>query len=450
MLQYSEGGAAVAKRIKYMCLLIALVVLLAGCTVRTMEEMYRLPKRSEDYNDLQAAIDSAMSGLDYSAPLTGENQQTVQLADLDGDGENEYLLFAKGSQEKPLRILVFRNIEDTFVNTNTIECNGSFFDQVEYVNMDDRGGVELVVGRQLNDQVIRSVSVYSLADGEITQLVSVNYTKFLTADLDGDDLAELFLLRPGQTETDNGVAELYSMKNGAMERYNEVNLSQPADKLKRIIVGKLNGGKTAVYVASAVGDTALMTDVYTLIDQKLANVTLSNESGTSIQTMRNFYVYADDIDNDGEVELPSLINMQPLAGMIDADMHHLIRWYAMTPTGVEIDKMHTYHNFVGGWYMQLDSQLAPRLVVLNLGNQTEFLLWDETYRTTEKIMTVFTFTGQSRNEQGLTQDRFVLHKTDFVVYAALLEDAASDYGFTQESVVYSFRMIQQDWKTGET
>ena len=438
------------KKTKYLCLLLAVMIILAGCTARTMEEMYRLPKRSEDYNDLQAAIDTAMVDLDYSAPLTGENQQTVQLADLDGDGQNEYLLFAKGSQEKPLRILVFRNVHGTFVNTNTIDCNGASFDQVEYVDMDGRGGVEIVVGRQLSDQVIRSVSVYTLVDGEISQLVSVNYTKFLTADMDGDNLAELFLLRPGLTETDNGVAELYSMKSGMMERYNEVNLSQPADKLKRIIVGKLDGGKTAVYVASAVGDTALMTDVYTLIDQKLANVTLSNESGTSVQTMRNFYVYADDIDNDGVVELPSLITMRPLAGMMSADIHHLIRWYAMTPSGEEIDKMHTYHNFVGGWYVQLGSQWASRLVVLNIGYQTEFYLWDEAYQTTQKLLTIYTFTGQSREEQGLTKERFILHKTDSVVYAARLEDVAADYGLTWETVVYSFRMIQQDWKTGET
>ena len=240
------------------------------------------------------------------------------------------------------------------------------------------------------------------------------------------------------------------MKSGMMERYNEVNLSQPADKLKRMIVGKLNGGKTAVYVASAVGDTALMTDVYTLMDQKLANVTLSNESGTSVQTMRNFYVYADDIDNDGVVELPSLITMRPLAGMMSADMHHLIRWYAMTPDGEEIDKMYTYHNFVGGWYVQLGSQWTSRLVVLNIGYQTEFYLWDEAYQTTQKLLTIYTFTGQSREEQGLTKDRFILHKTDSVVYAALLEDVAADYGLTRENVVYSFRMIQQDWKTGET
>ncbi len=435
---------------KLIILLLGTVLILAGCSMRTVEDMYRLPKRSDDYNDLQAAIDSAMTGLEYCAPLTGENRQTVQMADLDGDGITEYLLFAKSTQEMPLRILVFREQDGTYVNAATVSCNGSGFDQVEYVNMDGHGGVEIVVGRQLSDQVIRSVSVYTLTDNEFVQLMSVNYSKFLTTDLDGDNLSELFLLRPGQTDTDNGIAELYSVRNSTMERYNEVTMSQPADKLKRMIVGKLDGGKTAVYTASAAGDTALITDAFTVLDGKLVNVTLSNESGTSVQTMRNFYVYADDIDNDGIVELPNLITMKPVPGMLHPDDNHLIRWYSMTTDGIEVDKMYTYHNFVGGWYVQLDSQWAPRVAVINVGHQYEFYLWDPEYKTTQKFLTVYVFTGQNREEQGLAHGRFVLHRTESVVYAALLDDTAQEQGMTQENVVYSFRLIQQDWKTGET
>lgn len=432
----------------FICLLCAMILLLCGCTMATVDQMYQLPKRSRDYNDLQSAIDNAMGGLSYSAPLTGENQQNVQMADLDGDGSDEYLIFAKSTNDKPMRILVFQEIDGKFIHVDTVECNGSAFDQVEYVNMDAKGGMEVIVGRQLNDQVIRSASVYTFTKEGMEQLVTVNYTKFLTTDLDSNGLAELFLLRPGQT--DNGVAELYSMYGGSIERYNEVAMSQPADKLKRIVVGKLDGGKAAVYVASTVGDTALITDVYTLLDEKLTNVTLSNESGTSVQTMRNFYVYADDIDKDGVVELPSLITMHPLPGMMSADMHHLIRWYAMTPGGEEINKMCTYHNFVGGWYLQVSSDWAQRLVVLHHGYQTEFYIWDKNFTSTEKLMTVYAFTGQNREEQGLKDGRFILQKTDSVVYAASLEDAAKKYELTQESVVYSFRLIQQSWKTGET
>lgn len=438
------------RKLILICLLLGAVLVMTGCSMRTVEDLYKIPKRSRDYNDLQAAIDSAMTDLAYCAPLSGENRQTVQTADLDGDGEDEYLLFAKGAQEKPLRILVFRNVDDSYVNIATVECNGAAFDHVEYVDMDGHGGKEIVVGRQLSDQVIRSASVYTMFEDEMVQLVSVNYTKLLTTDLDGDTYAELFLLRPGQTETDNGVAELYSMKNGSMERYNEVAMSQPADRLKRIIVGKLDGGKSAVYTASAVGDSSLITDVYTVLDNKLANVTLSSDSGTSVQTMRNFYVYADDIDNDGVVELPYLITMKPLPDMNGADMYHLIRWYAMTARGTVVDKMYTFHNFVGGWYVQLDSDWATRIAVVNQGSQYEFFIWDEEYKTRSKLMTLYTFTGQNREEQGSSDGCFLLHKTDSVVYAAILEEIATEYGLSQEDIIYSFRLIQQDWKTGET
>ena len=70
-------------------------------------------------------------------------------------------------------------------------------------------------------------------------MASVNYTKFLTTDLDSDGLSELFVLRPGETETDNGAVEVYSMKSGAVERFNESVMSAPAHNLKRLIVGLL-------------------------------------------------------------------------------------------------------------------------------------------------------------------------------------------------------------------
>lgn len=96
------------KRRILLVLLAAAFGLLSGCALRTVDEMYAIPKRSEEYNNLQSAIDSAMYGLTYSAPVSGEHQQSVQMADLDGDGVEEYLVFAQGNSAKPLQILIFR------------------------------------------------------------------------------------------------------------------------------------------------------------------------------------------------------------------------------------------------------------------------------------------------------------------------------------------------------
>lgn len=435
---------------KFIILLVSAALLLSGCTMRTVGQMYQLPRRSDDYNDLQSAIDSAMSGLEYSAPPAGENRQTVHIADLDGDEDPEYLVYAKGSAERPLRILIFNEVEDTFIHIDTIESNGSAFDQVEYVQMDGQGGVEIVFGSQLSDQVLRSVSVYTFTEGQTQQLMTANYTKFLTEDLDTDGLYELFLLRPGQTDTDNGIAELYRMENGVMERSNEVNMSAPTDKLKRILIGKLHDEKMAVYVASTAGETALITDVYAIVEDRLSNVSFSNESGTSVKTMRNYYVYADDIDNDGVVELPYLLGMQSRNGEQSEDRQELIRWFAMQSDGTEVDKLYTYHNFVGGWYLELDSTIAPRIAVKQMGNTYDFYLWDEQFRYEQPVMSIYALSGQNREEQSREEGRFVLYKTESVTYAASLKTAAASCKMTQESLLRSFHLIQQDWKTGET
>lgn len=431
-------------------LLLAASVLLSGCSMLTVDQMYKLPRRSEDYNNLQAAIDSAIVGLEYCAPLTGENRQTVHMADLDGDGDQEFLLFAKSNSERPLRILIFNLVDGTYVHTDTIESNGSAFDQVEYVQMDNTGGLELVVGRQLSDQVLRSVSVYTFSREGAEQLVSANYSKFLTVDLDMDNLAELFVLRPGQSDTDNGVAELYGVENGIMERTNEVNMSASADQLKRVLIGKLHDGETAVYAASAVGNTALITDVYAFVDGKLANVSFSNEFGTSVKTLRNYYIYAADIDNDGVVELPSLMPEPATDLELDGDRRELIRWYAMKADGTVVDKRYTYHDLVGGWYLELDSRWVSRAMVVQQGNCYELYLLLGNYEDAISVASIFVLTGHNRDVQSQIGNRFVLYKTDSVTYAASLGANAAQYEITQESLLRAFHLIRQEWKTGET
>lgn len=437
------------KRIKTMCLLLCAALLFAGCSMQTVDKMYRLPKRSQDYNDLQSAVDAAMVNMEYSAPLSGENRQSIQAADLDGDGLREYLLFAKSADERPLKILIFRNTGEGVVHTDTIESNGTAFDQIEYAQMDEGTGVELIVGTRLSDQVLRSVSVYSFRDASAQQLVSVNYTKFIAADMDQNGYADLLVLRPGLEDGDNGVAEFYGIENGTVVRSNEANMSQPSERLKRIVVGKLHEGQMAVYAASTVDETAIVTDVYAVVDGKLSNLTFSNETGTSVQTMRNYYVYADDIDDDGIIELPSLMNAEQMKPEEAPDRQDLIRWYAMTIDGSEVDKMYTFHNFVNGWYLNLDSSLATGITVKNAGTSFEFYYLDGDDPEGIKLLTVYAFSGQNRDEQSMESGRFVLLKTESVTYSASLESIAETKGLSQENLINSFHLIQQDWKTGE-
>ena len=437
------------KKIRILVLLALAALFLSGCNMRTVDQMYCLPKRPQSYNNLQSTMDAAMTGHEYCAPISGENQQTVQMADLDGDGIHEYLVFTKCSDEMPLQILIFNQREDEYYLSDVIRSTGSAFELVEYVQMDGKGGMELVVGRQVSDQVVRSLCVYTFTDGQAQQLLSTNYSKFITCDLDSDSLVELMVIRPGQTAADKGVCELYGITGGVMERYNEATLSGPVDALKRVIQGKLLGGVPAVFVGSTVEGNAIITDVYTVVDGQFRNVSLSNESGTSVKTLRNYYVYADDVDSDGEVELPYLISMTPMEQGSTAEQQYLIRWYAMGTDGREENKMYTYHNYVGGWYVEISEKTASRICVVQVGNEYHFYLWDSRYTKAEKLYTVYSLTGQNRQEQATQDQRFVLLQGESTVYAASLEETALKLGITPESMITGFHLIHQDWKTGE-
>ena len=143
-----------------------------------------------------------------------------------------------------------------------------------------------------------------------------------------------------------------------------------------------------------------------------------------------------------------MINMKTMDDN-ETEQQYLIRWFAMTSRGEEVDKQYTYHNFVGGWYLQLDKTLATRITVSPKGNSFEFSLWDQSLTQTEKLFTVYVLTGQKREEQAVTDNRFVIYKTDTTIYAGNLEVTSAAYGISKESLIQSFHLILQDWKTGE-
>lgn len=439
------------RRIMRMALAILAALLLSGCAQRTVEQMYSLPKRSEEYSNLQSAIDSVMGDMEYSAPMSGENQQTVQMADLNGDGEEEYLVFAKGNTEKPMHILIFsQNADGETRLLEVIESSGSAFEQVEYVDIDGKPGCELIFGRLLSEQVPRSVSVFSFHSGYGEHLMTTGYSKFLTCDLDGNGQNELMVIQHGESDTGRAVAMLYSYQDGAIARSREAELSNQADSVKRIMISKLQDGSPAVYVASAVNESAVITDIFAITNDQFTNISFSLEAGTSVQTLRNYYVYADDIDSDGVLELPSLITMRALNFSWDTQKQYLIRWYALDMQGQEVDKLYSFHNYAGGWYLELDSGWAERVTLDQQENTYIFYAWSESYQEALPVFTVYALTGTDRDTQAVEQNRFILYQAEGVVYAGKLGMASGLYGITEEQLINSFHLIHQDWRTGET
>ena len=422
------------KKRNVFCILLLTALLLSGC-MKTVDELYCLPKRSQAVNDLQPVIDEAMRGLEYSAPQSGDNRQVVQTADLDGDGMDEYLLFAKDSSEKPLKILIFCQLASGYVLMDTIEGFGFSFDFVTYRQVDGRPGVEIVVGRLVSEEVVRSVSVYRFSSGIARHLLTTGYSRMLAADADGDGLSELYLLNQSATENGTGNLSVYTYRDEQLHRVSEMPLSCAADDYKQIICGVLQDGTKAIYVTCASGGT-LITDVFATIDGKIAAV------ATQIQTgmLNDYYVFPEDLDRDGVLEIPRL---QPIMSAEDQEQAVVV-WYSLDAQGQETVKMHTYHNYQYNWYLKISQEHLGIIHAQRSGSSCVFSFYDAETQMLEPVCTIMTLVDADRGDLAIQPGRVVLFSTETTIYVAELTDAAAKYGITSANLPDRFSTIRMD------
>lgn len=439
-----KGDGSVRRRIRWGLLpvLVLLLCSLSGCLFQSADELYSLPQLSDDYYNLQACLDAILTdGVEYAAPVSGSQQQAVQLVDLTGDGEKEAVVFVKTGDERPLKTYIFQKTDDTYSQVCVIEGEGSAFQSVEYVELNDAGSLELVICRQVSDQVPQALSVYSPdEDLTVTELLNVSCTEYLSVDLTGDGVTDLLLL--SDDENASGAASLYSWNLGMLEKTGEAAMSTASDAVRRMITGTLEDGAPAVFVTSTWDESSIITDVFALREGQLVNV--CGDTTSEARAVRNYYVYAQDLDDDGAVELPQPLLLPAVSE--DAESYWLIQWCSLSLDGTVTGKLLTYHNYAAGWYLELPMAWRDRITVWREDSTYVFAEWTEDGET-ELLFSIGT---AASGEEIPADSTLLLEQNGASFYLTLEADAADrDAAFTAENLSSGFHLIQTDWNTGE-
>ena len=432
------------------CMLIAVIALsLCGCILDPAENLYAVPKQSASFYNLQSAIEEEMSAdTAYSAPVSGENQQAVQMADMDGDAEDEAIVYLKSTGDKPLRLCIFDKQGEAYHLLAKIDGVGNAFDQVQYVQFDDNPGNEIVVGRRISDSVTQVLSILTLLEGELVELINTPYHEFITADLNSDSLHDVLLLNQ-DGDASNGIAVYYHWSQGQPIREIEAGLSTPVSAVKRIITGKMCAGVPAVFVASMYGEGKIVTDIFGLRGGTFANLSINDEPDAGVKTVREYYVYSCDIDSDGLIELPRLIPMPTINGDDSSKDRSLIQWYNLQLDGKEITKTLTYHNYSDGWYLTIPETWRSKVAV------TSFTAFGSTrgYRFVDAASgkTIFSISSVLGENIARSAEAWLqLVKKGELTYYCSLGEAAAQYHVDEAFVRGIFHFIRIDWNTGET
>lgn len=450
-----------------------LLVLLTGCFSQSVDELYAPPKAPDDYLKLDVKIDEVLSqGGEYAAPLSGELTQKVQLQDLDGDGVKEAIAFFRVStDEQPLKIYIYRQVEEEYEVAAIIEGTGNAINSVYYANLDDRPDKEIIVSWQVSDSV-HSLVAYSIHRNEVEELLRTDYAAVSIFDLDSDGQEELLVLQsgetdglqPGTSQADNRV-ELYNFQDGALELDSVAPLSRNITSAAESVLktGYLRNEIPALFISSSIiceEERGQVTDVFAWRGGEIENITLVPNAGdpsmlVSSSTIRWYTdVSAADINGDGILELPSPYKLS--APRESGTDFWVIRWQQFDINGFAWPVYTTYHNVRDGWYLILPSEWEGKITLsrsdLAGGGERAviFSYWDGKESSDPvAFLAVYQLYGDNKERRAKLPGRFRLNPAGEditeTIYAARLFPEAWDCGLDEDGVRENFSLIVSDF-----
>lgn len=454
-----------ARKILGLMALLLCLTGLSGCVFSSVEEMYALPKSSEAYVNLQAKINEEKGSAEYIAPLSGENRQTIQLVDVDGDGAQEAVAFFRDAQaDAPLKIVFFRqDDEGAYQPWARIEGVGTEIESIDYLELCEPAGCEILVSWQVNASV-RDLVGYTVKDGQPVEILRSGYDDYLAADLDQDGQEELVLTQPGGDSLGNWKVEYYDGIKGRMELLSSTPLSVGAAEIHTWEAGLLADEVPALFVTSYFGKEDLITDIFCLGEEGLENIALPEGSHQS-RDIYHYYagVHPADMNGDGITEVP-VAQAIPAYGTSTAGQFWWLHWMAYRSDGTSVQVLTTYHSG-DGWYLEIpdewtgafsmcrqeNSATGVRNVLfaqgVELAEEEEDEGEDEANTTEaqpQTFLVISTLMGADRGELAQLGNRFVLTSDSTTIFAGEFFDGW-DCGLDEESLRQRFHLNAGTW-----
>lgn len=439
-------------------LLLMLSLSLAGCMFEQSEGMYALPILPEEYSQLQSTIQDVMDkqGAEYATISSGSNTSTVQLLDLNEDGQQEMaavFLRVTSAEEKPLRVCLFRKgADNNYRLTYVVEGDGTSINSISYEDVTGDGTLDLVVSWQMSTKV-HILSAYTLLDAGVSELMSTTYNEnYLVTDLDKDGTKEIVVCHQDSTGEGANLAELYDYNGGVMTMASSTRLSNDIYGVYAMAEGKLSDGNVAVFASSLFSGGSL-TDVLTIKQGKLHNITFSSESGYSEVTARvDIGVALADINKDGVLEIPIPVKLPSIQEEETAE-ESVVYWCQVNEDGTLAVSSVTYHCQTDGWYLMLPDNWPKQIAVArddSLSHRGErsvvFYYYPGGEGTEpEPFLTIYRLTGSNRQARAMLPGRVTLYSDSTTIYAASLQEDVWDSKLEAKDLASRFFLITAAW-----
>ena len=290
------------KRLKNAIALLLCTVLLSGCQIISAgDDLLQTPKPSQEYTLLQNKLEQIMgTTMTYSAPQSGSYRNAVTFADIDGEDGKEAIAFLRDESGGKIYVYAFTKDGDSYQELGSVEGPGTAIGAMDFVRIKDGDQRLFTLTWTLASGVGKGLTVYSIQDGKLKELLDTTCTDYTIADLDQDGTEELFTL--SYEGAGRKIAQVYSYADKQMSLLSQAYASQDAQTIANLQAGQLSpDGTQAVFVDNKIeNDNGMQTDMYVLDQKNTTLRNLSQNSGTSTYRATTLY-FCEDINGDAAI-----------------------------------------------------------------------------------------------------------------------------------------------------
>ena len=407
------------RRIRILSTALLLASLLCGCSLFNAEQFYCLPDAPDAYYTLQTALSTLIdSGCEYLAPLSGGNQEPVQLIDLDGDGTDEAVACLRSSEDGSAFLCVLSETEASFEVVCRMPCAGTVIDAVEYCDLSGDGDPELLVTSRAGDSGPSVLQVFSGTEAE--PLLETVCGSYETTDLSGDGGSHLVTLADGAAASAEGAVLTYYID---LTTPAAVTLSMPIARLISLETGTLADGQPClVATGTAAEEDGTVIDVLCADGDSLKRIAALETDAPKGNLLIPRTV-------DGFTELPILEQLP--AYSTESTVQYQVSWNRLSADGGLQRQSAVYDSWSNGWSMTLPESWDGTVTVHETSRAEQECMVTETAfyrmdgdRPGELQLSVFTITGTGCQQYAADQQLTVLYTAGETVVAVRLNEEA--------------------------
>lgn len=350
------------KRIAMTALLACTIFFFSGCNLVSLnlDTVLSPPKLTDEQKQIyDALVEQVGSNIQLKYPKSGEYRSAFVIYDINGDGEEEALVFyqpdANSSTGANLRVNVLKkDKEGNWRSTYEIAGEGSDVDKLMFANLGyGEEETSIIIGYSSTGGTEKHFKIYNYTESGRLEgnIYEESYSLLDLLPDNGEGKERLFFVSTSQeTGTAQPTGKLLNCSGTAFQVTAEIRMNRNVTEYVSVSHNQFEN-VTSIYIDGLEGGSVMCTEVIVYRDGMISNPLLEAEQLET--TQRAAGIYCRDIDLDGNVEIPTQEYM-PGYSASSREAFYVTGWKSYHPESQEFYlKTQTYLNSNDGYALEL-------------------------------------------------------------------------------------------------